>query len=226
MLSPAWRTMEVSDTRWDADYFLAERAGALGEWPTGREVDLDEAIRFHAALPAHKVQARQLARAKTEGSIVVLPQVGQARIETMLEIIRFVEGECGMSDWNDSWFVILDAYSRKKRFAAVDKAIKASQDAGVNLLSGYPAVNHGVAGFRQLLAASGHSLYLSTLDEDPRLSAEISLAGGGTGYLACDVPDLVQPSRDFPVDCRLCSSSRPDLCQPRGYSPTGMTCPR
>lgn len=32
--------------------------------------------------------------------------------------------------------------------------------------------------------------------------------------------------QDFPVDCRLCSGSANPLCQPRGYSPTGMTCPR
>lgn len=34
------------------------------------------------------------------------------------------------------------------------------------------------------------------------------------------------PGQDFPVDCRMCSSATPEFCQPRGYSPTGMTCPR
>jgi methylaspartate mutase epsilon subunit len=136
--------MQVTDTRWEESFFLEQRVGALKEWPTGSEVDLEEALRFHLALPENKVQALQLARAKAENGIVVLPQLGQARMETMLEIIRFVEQECGMSDWNDSWFMILDAYSRKKRFDAVDKAINASREAGVNLLSGYPAVNRSL----------------------------------------------------------------------------------
>lgn len=195
--------MEVSDQRWDEDFFLGQRAAALKEWPTGSEVDLAEAVQYHKALPAHKVQPHQLARAKAEGGIVVLPQLGQARLETMVEIMRFVEGECGMSDWNDAWFLILDAYSRKKRFDAVDKAISASAQAGVNLLSGYPAVNHGVKGFRQLMATTGHSAHLSTLDEDPRLCTEITLAGGATGYLAYDIHDVMQHSRDFPLDRRI-----------------------
>lgn len=195
--------MEVEDRCWSEDEFLAQRSPALAEWPTGGGVDLNEAIRYHRALPDHKVQAKQLKRAKEEGGIVVLPQLGQATLETMLDIIRFVEGECGMSDWNDSWFLILDAYSRKKRFQAVEQAIKASEQAGRNMLSGYPAVNHGVDGFRRLMAESGHSAHLSTLDEDPRLCTEITLAGGASGYLAYDLHDVMQHSRDYPLDRRI-----------------------
>ena len=136
--------MDVHDKCWEEAEFLARRPPALAEWPTGQGVDLDEAIAFHRALPDHKVQAKQLARAKAEGNAVILPQLGQARLETMLKIIRFVEGECGMTAWNDSWFWILDAYSRKKRFQAVEQTIAASLDSGKNQLSGYPAVNHGV----------------------------------------------------------------------------------
>jgi len=39
-------------------------------------------------------------------------------------------------------------------------------------------------------------------------------------------PSFCAPGQDFPVDCRSCSSANPEFCQPRGYSPTGMTCPR
>jgi len=195
--------MEVEDRRWGEDEFFAMRPAALAEWPTGAGVDLDDGIAFQLALPEHKVQAKQLARVKAEGSIMILPQLGQATLETMLRIIAFVESECGMSDWNDSWFLILDAYSRKKRFDAVENAINESRKAGVNLLSGYPAVNHGVEGFRRLVGASGHSAYVSTLDEDPRLVSEISFAGGATGYLSYDIHDVMQHSRDYPLDRRI-----------------------
>ena len=55
--------------------------------------------------------------------------------------------------------------------------------------------------------------------------------GGGAGPDCNSGMPSIGPAscavgQDFPVDCRLCSSSRPELCQPRGYSPTGMTCPR
>ncbi len=202
-MQKTWRTMEVKDERWSESEFLAARAPALAEWPTGAGVNLDEALAFHRALPDHKVQATQLARAKAEGNIIVVPQLGQATLPTMLNIIDFVERECGMTDWNDTWFLILDAYSRKKRFDAVANAIKASSDSGKNMLSGYPAVNHGVEGFRSLIAASGHSAHLSTLDEDPRLCAEISFAGGASGYLAYDLHDVMQHSREYPLDRRI-----------------------
>lgn len=202
-MEATWRSMDVEDRRWETDEFLAARPSALAEWPTGREVDLEEAVAYQKALPDHKVQAKQLAGAKAEGDIVVLPQVGQARLETMLEIMRFAEGECGMTGRFDSWFIILDAYSRKKRFQAADQAIRASGDSGRNMLSGYPAVNHGVAGFRRLIETSGHSGYLSTLDEDPRLCTEIAFAGGASGYLAYDLHDVMQHSRDYPLDRRI-----------------------
>jgi len=32
--------------------------------------------------------------------------------------------------------------------------------------------------------------------------------------------------QDHPVDCRSCAADHPELCQPRGYSPNGATCPR
>lgn len=195
--------MEVQDRRWTESEFLSQRLPALSEWPTGSEVDLENGIRFQRALPDHKVQAKQLKRAKEVGSTIILPQLGQATVETMVEIIRFVEGECGMSDWNDSWFLILDAYSRKKRFQAAEQAIQASRKDGRNMLSGYPAVNHGVTGFRRLIEASGHSAYLSTLDEDPRLVTEITFAGGATGYLSYDLHDVMQHSRDYPLDRRI-----------------------
>ncbi len=198
-----WRTMDVKDERWSEVEFLSQRAQVLSEWPTGQEVDLDEAVSYHRALPDNKVQAKQLARAKSESNIVILPQLGQARLETMLDFIGFVENECGMQDWNESWFWILDAYSRKKRFDAVENAIIASKEQGQNLLSGFPAVNHGVKGFRQLIEATRHSAFLSTLDEDPRLCGEIAFAGGATGYLAYDLHDLLQHSRDYPLDRRI-----------------------
>jgi len=195
--------MEVEDRCWEDSEFLDAHGAALKDWPTGEEVDLEEAIAYHRSLPDHKVQAKQLAQADANGEIVVLPQVGQATLEKMLGIFDFVEGECGMTDCYDSWFIILDAYNRKKRFDAAQQAIDATYKTGNNMLNGYPAVNHGVSGFRRLIEGSGHSAHLSTLDEDPRLCGEISLAGGASGYLAYDLHDVMQHSREYPLDRRI-----------------------
>ena len=42
------------------DEFNAIRADVLKQWPTGREVDLKEAIEYHKAMPAHKVFSKKL----------------------------------------------------------------------------------------------------------------------------------------------------------------------
>jgi len=40
--------------RIDEAEFLKERQSVLSMWPTGKDVDLDEAIAYHKNLPDHK----------------------------------------------------------------------------------------------------------------------------------------------------------------------------
>lgn len=44
----------IKNKRIPDDEFNAIRADVLKQWPTGREVDLKEAIEYHKAMPAHK----------------------------------------------------------------------------------------------------------------------------------------------------------------------------
>ena len=45
----------VNNKKWSDDYFAREREKVLAMWPTGREVDLDEAVEYHRQMPEHKV---------------------------------------------------------------------------------------------------------------------------------------------------------------------------
>ena len=47
--------MSVRNKRIPDDEFNAIREDVLKQWPTGAEVDLNEAIAFHKSLPDHKV---------------------------------------------------------------------------------------------------------------------------------------------------------------------------
>lgn len=55
-----------------------ERAQVLASWPTGREVDLDEALEFHRKLPAELNFAKRLLQAKAEGKTLAQPRAGVA----------------------------------------------------------------------------------------------------------------------------------------------------
>ncbi len=45
---------EFGNKKIDESEFLKERQKVLSMWPTGREVDLDEAFAYHKDLPDHK----------------------------------------------------------------------------------------------------------------------------------------------------------------------------
>ena len=45
--------MELRNRRWTEEEFFQMRKEVLSQWPTGREVDLDEAIEYHKKMPNH-----------------------------------------------------------------------------------------------------------------------------------------------------------------------------
>ncbi len=53
-----------------ADDFADMRRENLARWPTGTEVDLDEAIEFHQSLPKHKQLGWVMRKAAAEGRFV------------------------------------------------------------------------------------------------------------------------------------------------------------
>ena len=59
--------MEPSNERWSDADFKRERERVLALWPTGKEIDLEEAVDFHLALPETKNYARVVRKAKAEG---------------------------------------------------------------------------------------------------------------------------------------------------------------
>ena len=46
--------IKVRNRKIDEEAFLKERKEVLSMWPTGKEVNLEEAIEYHKKLPDHK----------------------------------------------------------------------------------------------------------------------------------------------------------------------------
>ena len=63
--------MEVRNKKLTDDEFERERKEVLGMWPTGKEVDLDEAIEFHKTLLPNKNYALKVSEAKKNGTQIL-----------------------------------------------------------------------------------------------------------------------------------------------------------
>ena len=70
-----------------------ERQQVLVSWPTGQDVDVDEAVAFHKQLPADLNFAQCLSRAKTEGRTLAQPRAGVADLNSHLQLLLYLQDE-------------------------------------------------------------------------------------------------------------------------------------
>jgi len=158
--------------------FLAQRKAVLETWPTGKDVDLDEALRYQRGIPESKNFARAMNAAKKKRRTLIQPRAGVALIDDHIRLLRHLETE-GTADLLPT---TIDAYTRQNRYSEAAVGIEKSMAAGHSLLNGFPAVNHGVSGCRRVTEAVTRPIQVRHGTPDARLLAEISLAGGFTSY--------------------------------------------
>ncbi|MDR2110951.1 MAG: methylaspartate mutase subunit E, partial [Spirochaetaceae bacterium] len=63
--------MEIENKRISDDKFYQIREEVLRQWPTGKDVDLEEAFAYHKNLPEAKVFSRKLIKAKETGTTLI-----------------------------------------------------------------------------------------------------------------------------------------------------------
>jgi len=78
---PESATLPLSADPIPEDVFARMRRQNLARWPTGAEVDLDEAVAFHRALPQHKQLAWVMRKAAEEGRCLTQPRGGFATLK-------------------------------------------------------------------------------------------------------------------------------------------------
>jgi methylaspartate mutase epsilon subunit len=170
--------MELKNRRWTHDEFFAVRDEVLHQWPTGGAVNLAEAFKYHETLPAKKQFAKRLARARTKDETLIQPRAGVALIHEHIELLNYLlqEGEADLLP------TTIDSYTRQNQYEEAQKGIDESKQAGRSLLNGFPAVNHGVDGVRQVVDSINGPLQVRHGTPDARLLTEITLAGGFSAY--------------------------------------------
>lgn len=180
--------MELKNKKWTDEEFHKQREEVLQQWPTGKEVDLQEAVDYLKKIPSEKNFAEKLVLAKKQGITMAQPRAGVALLDEHIELLRYLQDEGG-ADFLPS---TIDAYTRQNRYDECENGIKESEKAGRSLLNGFPGVNHGVKGCRKVLESVNLPLQARHGTPDSRLLAEIIHAGGWTsnegGGISYNVP--------------------------------------
>ena len=116
------------------------------------------------------------------------PRAGVALIEQHIELLDYLD-KVGGADLLPS---TIDSYTRQNKYENCEKGIEESKKAGRSLLNGFPGVNHGVTGCRQVVEAIDLPLQMRHGTPDARLLSEIMIAAGYTsdegGGISYNVP--------------------------------------
>ncbi len=174
---------------------LDRRGPVLATWPTGADVDLDEAFRYQRAIPPEKRFAEALRTARGAGRLLIQPRAGVALIEEHIRLLKYLETE-GEADLLPT---TIDAYTRQNRYDEAAKGIQKSMDAGTSMLNGFPAVNHGVSGCRRVTESLSRPVQVRHGTPDARLLAEIALAGGFTSFEGGGISYNIPYAKNVPL---------------------------
>src|SRR4030065_1785797 len=193
--------INVRDKKWDEDFFLKERKKVFSIWPTGKEVDIDEAIEYQKGLSERRSFVKVVEKLHREGRTVVFPRAGTPILEDEIELNRtLVEAGLGLIP------VTPDSYCRGAQFERAQKGLEESIRLGRPMLNGYPTAFHGVKNTRKMTEAN-EAAYNQRLTNigGVRLMAEIAFASGMTAALADPFLTLANYEKNAtPEQCIRC----------------------
>lgn len=170
--------MDIQNKRIPDDEFARLRQEVLTQWPTGKDVDLQEAVDYHKSMPESRIFSKKLIAAKAAHHTLVQPRAGVPVIEEHIKLMQYLQDK-GEADLLPT---TIDSYTRQNRYEEAENGISESIRLGRALLNGFPAVNHGVAGCRRVIESVNTPVQVRHGTPDARLLTEISYAGGFTSY--------------------------------------------
>ncbi|MBQ1945791.1 MAG: methylaspartate mutase subunit E [Clostridia bacterium] len=170
--------MDIQNKRIPDEEFLALRNEVLTQWPTGKDVNLDEAVQYHKAQDESRIFSKKLVKAKQEKKTLVQPRAGVPVVERHIELLQHLQDK-GEADLLPT---TIDSYTRQNRYKEADNGINESLRLDRAMLNGFPAVNHGVYKCRQVIESVHVPVQVRHGTPDARLLAEVAYAGGFTSY--------------------------------------------
>ncbi|MBQ2218544.1 MAG: methylaspartate mutase subunit E, partial [Firmicutes bacterium] len=188
--------MDIKNKRISDDEFNRIRAEVLTQWPTGKDVDFQEAVEYQKSIPAERRFAEKLVKAKNEGLTLTQPRAGVALINEHIELLQHLQ-DAGEADLLPT---TIDSYTRQNRYEDCENGIRVSQQEGRSMLNGFPAVNHGVQGCRRVIEALKTPVQVRHGTPDARLLAEITYAGGFTSYEGGGISYNLPYTKNVPME--------------------------
>lgn len=192
---------EIKNRKWSDDLFYSTQKEVLATWETGREVNFQEAVDYHKSLPDERVFSKKLNRAKAEGRTLIQPRAGVGLIENHIKLMQHLQ-DYGETDLLPT---TIDSYTRQNQYENCAEGIRREKEGMANgtfhpFLNGFPAVNHGVKGCRQVVESVHTPLQIRHGTPDARLLAEIALAGGFTSYEGGGISYNIPYAKAIPIE--------------------------
>jgi len=188
--------MEIVNKKLDEDTFFRLQSEVLKQWPTGRDVNFEEAVTYHRTIPRKKIFSFKLNEAKQQGKTLIQPRAGVALVDEHIRLLKYLE-EQGEADLLPT---TIDSYTRQNRYEEAENGINESKMAGRSLLNGFPAVNYGVGVCRKVNEAVNVPVQVRHGTPDARLLAEISLAGGFTSFEGGGISYNIPYAKNVPLE--------------------------
>ena len=157
------------------DVFLKMRKEVLSAWPTGAEVDFDEAVEYQKKLPDSKNFGKILAKFREEGKVGLYPRSGVPTVEGEIELLRSMN-EVGVRLFPFT----TDSYTRNMQLEKAQQGLDESIKTGKAKLNGFPIVNHGVKQTRRVVESCEGGFDVRSSMKANSLIAEIAFASGMT----------------------------------------------
>ena len=188
--------MDIRNKKLSDDEFYGIRKEIMGQWPTGKEVNFDEAVAYHKAMPESKSFSQKLAKAKKERKTLIQPRAGVALIDEHIKLLQYLQDK-GEADLLPT---TIDSYTRQNRYEEAEVGIKESIRTQKSMLNGFPAVNHGVYGCRSIIENLDTPVQVRHGTPDARLLTEICYAGGFTSYEGGGISYNIPYAKDVPLE--------------------------
>ncbi len=188
--------MDIANKRIPDAEFAKLRDEVLVQWPTGKDVHLEEAFAYQRSIPQKNRFAERLLAAKAAGQTLVQPRAGVPVIEEHIKLMQYLE-KFGEADLLPT---TIDSYTRQNRYEEAENGIKESVRLGRAMMNGFPAVNHGVAGCRRVVESVHTPLQVRHGTPDARLLAEITFAGGFTSYEGGGISYNLPYCKNVPIE--------------------------
>jgi methylaspartate mutase epsilon subunit len=172
------KKLRVQNKRVDDELLLKRRREALDVWPTGKEVDFEDAVAYQKSLPDSKIWWKVMVKLREEGRMSAFPRAGTPILEDMIELCQSIR---------DSGVVLIpvttDSYTRAGQYEKVEQILAECYKTDKPLLNGFPIINYGVKKTRKVVESCDAAFSPRAAGGEIAIAAGMTTAGGGLGFL-------------------------------------------